>query len=83
MAPGAATGAIEADTETQVATDWIDRIGRDTVIAQTVSIVQRSSTVPSGPIVQAVGVTGRVGGALLPYPNEQTLQRMDVSGVAW
>jgi hypothetical protein len=30
---GAATVAIEADRETHVVTDWLDRIGQDTVIA--------------------------------------------------
>lgn len=60
---GAATVAIEADRETHVVTDWLDRIGQDTVIGRTLSIVRGNLTVP---IVPVAGVTGRVVVALPP-----------------
>ena len=42
------------------------RIGRGTVIGQTISIILRNSTVSIAPTGPGAGETGRTGGAFLP-----------------
>jgi len=42
------------------------RIGRGTVIGQTISIILRNSTVSIAPSGPGAGKTGRTGGAFLP-----------------